>query len=356
RPVVDKKMPDRIRKTSQAYRICWSVSISGILNQCAVFVHFIPHDWEEIGFFIPGPRFPLFVSDGGARSRCFVGVKFVDDFGNFYRLIGFRTDRPAAYIIKTMVFKRQLNSPFIAISLFQSLARLGKAWQTGSPTHHVDVLSGFLLLTQFDTGLCVIQQYFGISDKPPGNRLFNILGIDIGIYVFPAVIAGIGTIPVFNGTVSCIDTVNNIDGVGTCVPYFPTSSLYAVVWVEILGIQRTNSPGSFIIQDRRIKTWFPVLIRLGGMCRIVPVEFGTVTHFKVIDQITDRCIGTPAMITVGRSIQPKVLPHRRGEVLDKYILLGGFGQEQVNEILGYGIAGRRFSSEQAVFTHIDHGF
>src|SRR5690606_15789179 len=39
-----------------------------------------------------------------------------------------------------------------------------------------------------------------------------------------------------------------------------------------------------------------------------------------------------------------------------YILLGGFGQEQVNEILGYGIAGRRFSSEQAVFTHIDHGF
>src|SRR5690606_6774867 len=140
----------------------------------------------------------------------FVGVKFVHDFGNFYRLIGLRPDRPAAYIIKTMVFKRQLNSPFITISLFQSLARLGEARQTSSPTYHVDVFSGFLVLTQFDTGLCVIQQYFGISDKPPGNRLFDVLSIDIGIYVFPTVIAGIRTIPVLNGTVACIDTVNNI--------------------------------------------------------------------------------------------------------------------------------------------------
>src|SRR5690606_14262174 len=81
--------------------------------------------------------------------------------------------------------------------------------------------------------------------------------------------------------------------------------------VNVSNITRAWSPQSLIIKDASLEARVTVFIWGARMRWIVPVEFGAVNHFIIVDKLLDWSIATPVVIairTIGKTRQSAIFP------------------------------------------------
>src|SRR5690606_18574541 len=148
----------------------------------------------------------------------------------------------------------------------------------------------------------------------------------------PQIVTRVSTVPVLDWTVTRVETRYPCTRAGF---YRPNNDL--AVGIEVRCIGRSGPPGRLVVQDRRVETWVPVLVRRCSMRRVVPIKLGPIDHLVVVDEFLDGRIATPVVVSiraVSESRQGVVLPSPAlEEVAAEDGFLAVLLQEQVSIIL-----------------------
>src|SRR3546814_466372 len=186
------------------------------------------------------------------------------------------------------------------------MAGFGNCGHSGAEADSVQPKNSVAQLIQFNTGFNIVKDGFCIAEERPGNILLHTGVNDRGVWIneFTHIIARTGPIPVLNSTKTGIEPPVGKLPIGA--NQVVITRLYLAGWVHIARCQVSWFPVCAIIKNGRIETGVTVLVGIGFVCIVAPVEWVAVCHFIIIYQQTDGGITCPVMIAVGAVIAPYI--------------------------------------------------